>query len=158
MKPNMKPNIGLSDAQRDGGIDILNRLLSNEYVLYTKTRNYHWNVFGPQFHDLHKFFEQQYKELDEIIDQIAERVRALGGWSFGTLMEFTEHAKIKERSKEYPAAGQMVFNLLADHELIIRQLRVDLGIEGTNDFLMELLEHHEKMAWMLRALVESEPT
>ena len=73
-------------------------------------------------------------------------------------MEFTEHAKIKERSKEYPAAGQMVFNLLADHELIIRQLRVDLGIEGTNDFLMELLEHHEKMAWMLRALVENEPT
>ena len=158
MKPNVKPNIGLSDAQRDGGIDILNRLLSNEYLLYTKTRNYHWNVFGPQFHDLHKFFEQQYKELDEIVDQIAERVRALGGWTFGTLMEFTEHAKIKERSKEYPAAGQMVFNLLADHELIIRQLRVDLGIEGTNDFLMELLEHHEKMAWMLRALVENKPT
>ena len=152
----MKPNIGLSDAQRDGGIGILNALLSSEYVLYTKTRNYHWNVFGPQFHDLHKFFEQQYKELDEIIDQIAERVRALGGWAFGTLTEFTEHTKIHERSKEYPAAGQMVSNLLNDHELIIRQLRVDLGIEGTNDFLMELLEHHEKMAWMLRALLEKD--
>jgi starvation-inducible DNA-binding protein len=153
----MKPNIGLSDAQREGGVDILNNLLANEYVLYTKTRNYHWNVFGSQFHDLHNFFERQYKEMDEIIDQVAERVRALGGWSFGTLKEFAEHTKLKEYAKEYPAAGQMVSNLLADHELIIRQLRVDLGIEGTNDFLMELLEHHEKMAWMLRALIENAP-
>jgi starvation-inducible DNA-binding protein len=152
----MTPNIGLSDAQREGGIGILNALVSSEYVLYTKTRNYHWNVFGPQFHDLHKFFEQQYKELDEIVDQIAERVRALGGRTFGTLTEFTEHTKIQERSKEYPAAGQMVPNLLADHELIVRQLRVALGIEGTNDFLMELIEHHEKMAWMLRALLEKD--
>ena len=152
----MTPNIGLSDAQREGGIGILNALVSSEYVLYTKTRNYHWNVFGPQFHDLHKFFEQQYKELDEIVDQIAERVRALGGRTFGTLTEFTEQPKIQERSKEYRAAGQMVPNLLADHELIVRQLRVALGIEGTNDFLMELIEHHEKMAWMLRALLEKD--
>ena len=152
----MKPNIGLSDAQREDGIGLLNALLSNEYVLYTKTRNYHWNVYGPQFHDLHKFFEQQYRELDEIIDQVAERVRSLSGWAFGTLKEFGENTKLKEQVKEYPAAAQMVLNLLADHESVIRELRVDLGIEGTNDFLMELLERHEKMAWMLRALVESE--
>jgi starvation-inducible DNA-binding protein len=153
----MKPNIGLSDSQREGNVSILNDLLSDEYVLYTKTRNYHWNVFGPQFNDLHKFFEGQYEELDEIADQIAERARSLGGWAFGTLTEFVEHTKLKEYPKQYPDARQMLSNLLTDHELLIRKLRVDLDIIGTNDFLMELLERHEKMAWMLRGHLEGEP-
>ena len=71
----MKPNIGLSDKEREGVVEILNTLLSDEYVLYTKTRNYHWNVVGPQFNDLHKFFESQYEALNEVIDDVAERAQ-----------------------------------------------------------------------------------
>jgi starvation-inducible DNA-binding protein len=138
-----KPNIDLSKEQRAGVVKILNAMLSDEYLLYTKTRNYHWNVTGPQFHDLHKFFEEQYTELNEIVDEVAERARTLAGW--------------------YPKSSEMIANLLADHEAIIRQLRSDLETcadkyhdIGTSDFLTGLMEQHEKMAWMLRAFLEDE--
>ncbi|HEY1268115.1 MAG TPA: DNA starvation/stationary phase protection protein [Candidatus Binatia bacterium] len=152
----MKPNIGLSDSQLQGAVDVLNTLLSDEYVLYTKTRNYHWNVYGPQFNDLHKFFEEQYKELDVIVDEVAERARALGGWAAGTLAEFLENTRLDEEKNEYPDAGRMLANLVADHESVVRKLRVDLTTEGMENFLSDLLERHEKMAWMLRAFLEGE--
>jgi starvation-inducible DNA-binding protein len=79
----MHPNIGLLDEQREGAVAILNTLLADEYLLYTKTRNYHWNVVGPQFNDLHKFFEAQYNELNEIVDDVAERSRTLGATPSG---------------------------------------------------------------------------
>ena len=60
-------------------VKILSTLLSDEYVLYTKTKNYHWNIVGPQFNDLHKFFGTQYEELDEVVDDVVERIRSLGG-------------------------------------------------------------------------------
>ena len=85
----MKMNIALSDEQRNGVVEILNTLLSDEYVLYTKTRNYHWNVVGPQFTELHEFFEEQYNELNLIIDDVAERTRALGSNALGTVAEFS---------------------------------------------------------------------
>ena len=85
----MAPNIGIADDRRDGVLRLLTALLADEYVLYTKTRNYHWNVVGPQFNDLHKFFETQYEALDEVIDDVAERARALGGRAVATLAEFT---------------------------------------------------------------------
>ena len=81
----MKPSIGISDPNRQSVVKILNALLADEYVLYTKTRNYHWNVVGPQFNDLHKFFESQYEALNDIVDDVAERSRALGGNAAGTL-------------------------------------------------------------------------
>jgi starvation-inducible DNA-binding protein len=152
----MRPNIALSDSQLDGAVSVLNTLLSDEYVLYTKTRNYHWNVYGPQFGDLHKFFGDQYAQLDELIDKIAERARSLGGAAFGTLSEFLEHARLKEHRAESPDARRMLANLLGDHETLIRELRKDLAIEGADNFLMELIERHEKMAWMLRAFLEGE--
>jgi len=159
----MKPNIGLSDEERTGVVHILNTLLSDEYLLYTKTRNYHWNVVGPQFNDLHKFFEAQYNELNDIVDEVAERARSLGGWSLGTLTEFLQQTRLKEQPGQYPNARNMIANLLADHEAIIRYLRVDLETcadkyhdVGTNDFLTGLMEKHEKMAWMLRAFLEGE--
>jgi starvation-inducible DNA-binding protein len=152
----MKPNIALSDAQRDAAVGILNTVLSDEYVLYTKTRNYHWNVFGPRFNYLHKFFQAQYEELDEIVDEVAERSRSLGGWAFGTLKEFLESTRIKEQPKEYPDAARMLSTLLADHESLIRKLRADLAMAGVDNFLMEVMERHEKMAWMLRAHLEGE--
>ena len=158
----MKTDIGLSDEQRDNVVKILNALLSDEYVLYTKTRNYHWNVIGPQFNDLHKFFEEQYTELNVVADDVAERARSLGGWALGTLKEFSQHARVNEYPGQYPQAREMITNLLGDHETIVRQLRTDLETAerhhdmGTNDFLTGLMEKHEKMAWMLRAFLQAE--
>jgi starvation-inducible DNA-binding protein len=156
----MKPKIGISDRNQEAVVKILNTLLSDEYALYTKTRNYHWNVLGPQFHDLHKFFEAQYEELDDIVDDTAERARSLGGKSFGTLAEFVRHTRLKESPGQVPSASGMIQNLLNDHEAVIRSLRndlakcVDLGDMGTSDFLTGLMEQHEKMAWMLRSCLE----
>jgi starvation-inducible DNA-binding protein len=159
----METNIGLSESQRKDVVTILNALLADEYLLYTKTRNYHWNVVGPQFNDLHKFFEAQYGELNDIVDEVAERARTLGGLAVATLTEFSKLGRIKEHPGSYPPARAMIANLLADHEVIIRQLRLDLvtvadkhGDIGTNDFLTGLMERHEKMAWMLRAFLEGE--
>ena len=157
----MKPAIGLSDTNRNGVLKLLAPLLADEYVLYTKTRNYHWNVVGPQFNDLHKFFEGQYEALNEVVDDVAERARSLGGKAFGTLAEFSQHSRLKEQPGQQPVALAMVSNLLADHEAMVRTLREDLAVvmdkyadAGTSDFLTGLLEKHEKMAWMLRAYNE----
>jgi starvation-inducible DNA-binding protein len=157
----MALNIGLSDRQRDAVVAILNTLLADEYLLYTKTRNYHWNVVGQRFNDLHKFFEAQYGELNDIVDEVAERARALGGHAMGTLTEFLKQTRLKEEAGVYPDDRGMIADLLADHEAIIRHLRVDLEAcadkyqdMGTTDFLTGLMERHEKMAWMLRAFLE----
>lgn len=156
-----KVDIGLSPEAQEGVTQILNALLADEYILYTKTRNYHWNVVGLQFHHLHKFFEAQYEALNEIVDEVAERARSLGGWSRGTLSEFLQSTRLREHPGEYPDARTMIANLLRDHEAIIRTLRVDLDTcadryhdMGTNNFLTDLMERHEKMAWMLRAFLE----
>jgi starvation-inducible DNA-binding protein len=157
----MTPNLGISESNREQTVKILNALLADEYVLYTKTRNYHWNVVGPQFNDLHKFFEAQYEALNEVVDDVAERARTLGGKSVATLAEFTQQSRLKEHPGQYPAATAMLSNLLADHEAVIRTLRADLatvmdkhGDAGTSDFLTGLMEKHEKMAWMLRAFLD----
>jgi starvation-inducible DNA-binding protein len=130
-------------------------------VLYTKTRNYHWNVVSPRFNDLHKFFEAQYEQLEGTVDEVAERVRFLGGRAAGTLTEFLELARLKESPGRHPDAQEMIADLLADHEAVIRALRTDLQIAdekfrdiGTNDFLTGLLQSHEKTAWMLRSCLE----
>ena len=157
----MAVNIGLGQKQRQGVVEILSRLLADEYLLYTKTRNYHWNVVGPQFNDLHKFFEAQYEALDDIIDDVAERARALGGRAVATLAEFLKLARLKEHPGRQLAAREMLGDLLADHEALIQTLRRDLdtamtrhGDAGTSDFLTGLMEQHEKMAWMLRSFSE----
>ena len=157
----MSVNIGLSEEQREGVVRILNTLLSDEYLLYTKTRNYHWNVVGPQFNDLHKFFESQYTALGDIVDDVAERARTLGGNALGTMAEFLKHSRLKEQSGNYPDDRAMLAILLADHEGLIRYLRGDLETcadtyhdMGTNDFLTGLMEQHEKMAWMRRSFLE----
>ena len=119
----IRTNIGLSDSQREGAANILNGILADEYVLYTKTRNFHWNVTGPEFDDLHKFFEGQYEQIDEIIDEVAERVRALGKIPIATLGEFLKATRLKESTKTLTAV-QMVEKLLEDHDTVIRQLRL----------------------------------
>lgn len=152
--------IGLSDDQRAGVVDLLKGTLSDLHVLYTKTRNYHWNVVGEHFRDLHKLLEEQYELLGEAIDQVAERTRQLGAPALGTLAEFLEHARLKEQPGDYPDQFTMISNLCADHEAVIRQLREDADAcdeqfhdMGTNDFLIGLMQVHEKMAWMLRSFL-----
>ncbi len=156
----MRTDIGISEQNRQKVAGILNELLADEYLLYTKTRNYHWNVTGPNFSELHKFFESQYEALDEIIDDTAERARSLGEKSLGTLGEFLKHARLKEFPGDIPEAKKMLTNLLDDHEEIINLLREDLVSctekykdAGSGDFLTGLMEKHEKMAWMLRAFL-----
>ncbi len=158
----MTPNLGIPEGHRSSVVHLLNTLLADEYLLYTKTRNYHWNVIGPQFHDLHVFFEQQVGQLDEAIDAVAERVRALGGAALGTLAEFQKHGRLSEQPGVSLGPKEMVTNLLADHETLIRQLRQDAAScerqfydAGSSSFLAGLLEKHEKMAWLLRAFLET---
>jgi starvation-inducible DNA-binding protein len=156
-------NIGLTDEQRAGVIDILYHALSDQHVLYTKTRNYHWNVVGEHFRDMHKLLEEQYEQLAEAIDLTAERTRQLGAPALGTMTEFLDHASLKEQPGDYPDSFTMVSNLCADHEAVIQWLRQaadDCDEQyhdmGTNDFLIGLMQEHEKMAWMLRSYLEEQ--
>lgn len=156
----MAINTGLPQKNLKVISQALNILLADEYVLFTKTYNYHWNISGSHFHDLHKMLEEQYRELLEIVDEVAERVRALGAPSLGTLAEFSKHARLSEKSGQ-PKAIEMLKNLLHDHESIICSIREDMEKVvsnhhdyGTENFLGGLLEKHEKIAWMLRATVE----
>lgn len=152
-----KANIGISDKNLEAVALILNTVLADEFLLYTKTRNYHWNVTGIHFRDLHKFFEIQYTELEELIDEIAERVRYLGHYAIGTLNEFSQLTRLLESKEKDLNAEQMLRNLLDDHETIIRELRADIAKTdehkdaGTTDFLTGLMEKHEKTAWMIRS-------
>ena len=158
-----KLNIGLTEEQREGVIELLNRDLADAYLLLIKTKKYHWDVVGPQFRSLHKIWEEQYTALTENIDAMAERVRALGGYPIGTAAGFLEYASIKEHAGEIPPATGMVANLVVDHEQIIRNFREhidkcsdDFHDEGTADFITGLMEQHEEMAWMLRSFIEGE--
>jgi starvation-inducible DNA-binding protein len=153
----MKPNIEISDKNRQAVADILNTLLSDEYILYTQTRNAHWNITGSNFNELHKFFESQYGILDEIIDIVAERVRSIGHYSLGSLKDFMSLARVSE-NKELSNEKEAMQSLLAGHETIIQALRKEIPRVsdkyhdlGTADFITGILEQHEKMAWMLRA-------
>lgn len=150
-------NIGLDKETRQKVATILNTLLADEYVLYTKTLKFHWNVTGIVFHDFHAAFKEQYEKLFEIVDDIAERARALGAPALGSLQEFQTYTRLKEITTEKLSALDMAKQLLADHEAIIRSLRaaiseVDkLGDQVTSNFLQEITTKHEKIAWMLRA-------
>jgi starvation-inducible DNA-binding protein len=153
----MNANIGISDANTKAVALELNKLLSNEVVLYTKTRNYHWNIEGPNFLEIHKFLEGQYGALEEIIDNVAERIRSIGHYAEGRLVDFLKLTSLLEPENTTNQKVQLK-NLLDDHETIIRELRVlitkfadenkDLG---SSDFVTGLLGEHEKMAWFLRS-------
>jgi starvation-inducible DNA-binding protein len=164
MEQDIKTDIGVKDDARKKLVETLNMRLCDEYVLYTKTRKYHWNVIGPRFHQLHEFFKEQYEILDEMVDEIAERARQLGGKSLGTLDEFARYSSINEEPGQNPDAQKMISNLLNDHETVIKTLRKnadeaeDLEDMGTNDFLIQAVQKHEKMAWMLRAHLEGKDT
>lgn len=153
----MKPEIGISDKNLNNSIKVLSNILSDEMTLYVKTRKFHWNVSGESFMELHKLFQSQYTELEELIDLIAERISKLGGKTIGTMKEFSECTRLKESPKHYPIQKEMMKELLADHETIVVELRKDIESftdknkdAGTTDFLTGIMEQHETTAWVLR--------
>jgi starvation-inducible DNA-binding protein len=155
-----RPNIGLRPEDQTAVSKILNATLADEFVLTAKTKNYHWNVRGIHFHSLHLFLDTQYQELALMSDDVAERVRSVGGFALGTLQEFSQFTRLQEHPGQHPEAQEMLADLTADHEAIIRHLRADLQAcadqyhdMGTSDFLTGLMERHEKMAWMLRSFL-----
>jgi starvation-inducible DNA-binding protein len=154
----MNANIGISDKNTHGVAEILFVLLADEYVLYTKTRNAHWNVEGIDFYAKHTFFEGQFGQLDEFIDEVAERIRSLGHYTPATLKSFLSLTRLTEELNNNNSSAGFIKELLSDHESIIIKLResinhiaIDLHDAGTSDFITGLMEKHEKMAWFLRS-------
>jgi starvation-inducible DNA-binding protein len=154
----MKTQIGIKEENLAKVAHSLNVLLADEYVLYTKTRNAHWNVEGDDFYNKHLFFEQQFTQLNNIIDSVAERIRTLGHYTPGTLKLFLELTHLTEQSNEKNDSISFIKELLVDHESIIIHLRENITVYanefhdlGTSDFVTGIMETHEKMAWMLRS-------
>jgi len=154
----MKTNIGIKQENISKVVDVLTKVLADEFILYTKTKRAHWNVEGPDFYNKHLFFEQQYDAIDEIVDTVAERIRALGHYAPATLKSFLALTHLSEELQEKNDSTGFIKELLIDHESIIIYLREninyianDLQDAGTSDFITGLVENHEKMAWMLRA-------
>ena len=154
----MDAKIGIKKENLKAVSEILGKSLADEFLLYTKTRNAHWNIEGPDFHAMHKFFEDQYEQLDETMDDIAERIRALGHYAPATLASFLSLTHLSEKSRGKNDSQGFIKELLSDHEAIIIRLRENINKIGndyqdlgTSDFITGLMEIHEKMAWMLRA-------
>lgn len=153
----MKPNIGISEKKLNSINAMLSSVLSNEMTLYIKTRKFHWNVSGGSFMELHKLFESHYKQLEESIDEVAERINKLGGNTIGTMQEFLKISIIKEAPGKYDSSKEMIKQLLKDHETVIVELRGNVKdcLEkyedaGTTDFLTGLMVEHETISWTLR--------
>ena len=153
----MIPKIGITEDHLKKANALLSVVLSDEMTLYVKTRKFHWNVAGESFMELHKLFEEQYTELEQTIDLVAERIGKLGGKAIGTMSEFIEHSRIKENPNKYPNQKAMLAELLADHETLISELRKDIDKSadenhdaGSADLLTKLLQQHETAAWVLR--------
>lgn len=154
----MKPNIGITDKNRQAVSEQLAKLLADEFVLYTKTRNAHWNVEGPDFHAMHLFFESQYEALDEAMDSVAERIRKIGHYAPATLKSFLQLTHLAELTERSNDSLGFIRELVEDHESVIEFIRGNInpfadkyGDAGTSDFITGLMEEHEKMAWMLRS-------
>ncbi len=150
---------GLDENARKATAEAINGVLADTYTLYMKTHSYHWNVTGPQFRTLHDMFEEQYREMWAALDELAERVRALGFFAPTSAKTFAELASLESADSEPPNAEQMVRNLLTDHETLIRRGRAaleqadDADDAASEDLLTQRIQSHEKTAWMLRAML-----
>jgi starvation-inducible DNA-binding protein len=150
--------IGINQESRKAVSDQLAKLLADEFVLYTKTRNAHWNVEGTDFHSMHLFFESQYEQLDDFMDSVAERIRTIGHYAPATLKSFLDLTHLTEKTRDKNDSLSFIKELLEDHESIIEFIRGNIDPfaskyhdYGTSDYITGLMEDHEKMAWMLRA-------
>jgi starvation-inducible DNA-binding protein len=152
-------DIGISTPDREKIADGLAKLLADTYSLYLKTHNFHWNVEGPMFNTLHLMFMEQYTELWNALDAVAERIRSLGYPAPGTYSEFARLTSIEETAG-VPEALDMVRLLVAGHEAVARTARATFPAaekgrdESTADLLTQRLQVHEKTAWMLRSLLK----
>ncbi len=155
-----KLNTGLDANARIAVAEALNGVLADTYVLYQKTHAYHWNVTGPQFPVLHAMFEAQYREMWAALDEIAERVRALGAFAPASGRAFASLATIESAEETPPKATAMIANLLGGHETLIRRARealetaAEANDAASEDLLTVRIQTHEKTAWMLRAMTE----
>ncbi len=156
MMTEQSPEIGIKDSDLKEINSGLAQVLADTFTLYAKTHGYHWNVTGPHFRSLHLMFEEQYNELFQAVDVLAERLRALGDTAPGSLAEFVELATIQDREPTEDAM-EMVNNLRRDHETVARLIRPlvevaeDAGDGATADLFNARLDAHEQAAWMLRS-------
>lgn len=157
---NIAINIGISEVERADIAIGLSRLLADSYTLYLKTHNYHWNVTGPMFNTLHLMFEDQYTELATAVDEIAERIRALGHTAPGSYQAYSKLTVIGE-DEDVPDATTMIRRLVEAHEAVARTAREIFPVadaasdEPTADLLTQRLQVHEKTAWMLRSMLDN---
>lgn len=159
--PSAQPvNIGISEEDRAAIAEGLSRLLADTYTLYLTTHNFHWNVTGPMFNTLHQMFMEQYTELWNAVDPIAERIRALGHWAPGSYAQFASITSIADAPTVPPKALEMIKTLYQGHEAVARTAREIFPLaaraddQPTADLLTQRLDIHEKTAWMLRSLLE----
>lgn len=158
------PDLGLTEEEHKGVVELLRNVLADEHVLYLKLRKFHWNITGPQFRSLHELFEEQYSALETTIDEVAELIVQYGAIAPGTMKEFIESSRLSEEPGSLPDSLSMVREIVDDHEKLIRFLRTDVNTAGekyhdiaVEDFLTGLVQKHQKQAWMLRAMIEGEP-
>ncbi|MGD9944056.1 MAG: Dps family protein [Burkholderiaceae bacterium] len=159
-KPAVPINIGINEKDRNAIAKGLNGLLADTFTLYLTTHNFHWNVTGPMFNTLHTMFMEQYTELWNAVDPIAERIRALGHTASGSFGDFGKLSTLPDAPATPPKAEEMIRVLVAGHEAVARTARGVFPLadkasdEPTADLLTQRLDVHEKTAWMLRSMLE----
>jgi starvation-inducible DNA-binding protein len=161
----IKRGLAITDTTRDATVSVLAQVLANEHVLYMKLRNFHWNVEGEHHRNLHSLFADQYRIIEGRIDEVAERVRALGARTIGTMTEYLQRSTLREPPGRSFAPKEMLHDVLESHCEVIRFLRLaltsprDFDVDvGSADLLTRLLQDHEKMAWVLRATLSNDLT
>lgn len=153
-------NIGINEQDRKALCKGLSKFLADSYLLYLKTQNYHWNVTGKMFVQLHELFEKQYQDLAESVDEIAERIRGLGEYAPGTFASFSKLTSIKEEAS-VPTAEEMIQNLVTANETVVSTARELMSLteecedDVTADLLTQRMQVHEKNAWMLRSMISA---
>ncbi|GAB3220588.1 Dps family protein [Spirosoma arcticum] len=157
----METTIGISASNREFVAHELAKVLADEFVLYTKTVNAHWNVEGHDFHSVHLYFEELYKQSADMVDDVAERIRQLGHYAPATLTKFLQLTHLTEQYEGDNSSQSLIKALLEDHQSIIVFLRKNVNDfadahrdAGTSDYITGLMETHEKTAWMLRAHIK----
>jgi len=159
----MKLKLEIPEKAIEEIVIALNTLLADEYVLYTKIRNVYWNYSSPNYYEMHKFFKIQYEILDEMVNQIVDRVHSLGYFSLGSLKDFLSVTRLIEGNDNFDYSTRITQTLITDHETIIGIIRKDiipltkkLNDSISADLITGVMEQHEKMAWMLKSFL-SEP-
>ena len=157
----MEINIGINQKNRQSVAFELSKILADEFVLFTKTKNAHWNVEGIDFYDKHKLFEELANQLNDSVDSIAERIRTFGHIAPASLKSYLQLTQLAESKQSKYDSQSFIKELLSDNETIINHLRKNINIFandyedlGTSDFITGLMQDHEKTAWLLRTLLK----